>query len=196
MRCRKVYLGLVILVLVLVLPLTVFAEGYDLQYFLAKASSNESVLSKTERAELLNRIEGLMEKAERIRGKLVQTLQTGDVDVQGQEGKFWRSKLEEDHGSIETVIQQIKLLGDKPTLLVSSIKLYKSLKDLSENFNAYNNVPSFSALVGDLAPEMGLWTDPVFYRLYLLALARSRDKEAESKPPKIEKKPATKAKKP
>jgi len=72
---------------------------------------------------------------------------------------------------------------------------------LAENFNAYNNVPSFSAWVGDLAPEMELWTDPVFYQLYLLPLARAKDKEAESKPPQPqpapkEKKPAAKVKKP
>jgi hypothetical protein len=55
--------------------------------------------------------------------------------------------------------------------------------------------------VGDLAPEMELWTDPVFYQLYLLPLARARDKEAESKsppppPPPKDKKPAAKEKKP
>jgi hypothetical protein len=67
------------------------------------------------------------------------------------------------------------------------------LEDLSENFNAYNNLPSFSALVGDLAPEMELWADPVFYKLYLLPLARSKD--GETKVPQREKKPTSKEKK-
>jgi hypothetical protein len=102
--------------------------------------------------------------------------------------------LEEDQGSIETGIQQIKSLREKPTRLVASVKLYKSLKDLSENFNAYNNLPSFSALVGDLAPEIELWADPVFYKLYLLPLAHSKD--VEKVPPQKEQKPVPKEKKP
>jgi len=103
------------------------------------------------------------------------------------------SKLEEDQESIETGVQQIKLLRERPNHLVASIKLYKSLKDLSGNFNAYNNMPSFSALVGDSAPEMELWADPVFFKLHLLPLARS--KEIETKPIQKEKKPAPKGKK-
>jgi hypothetical protein len=66
------------------------------------------------------------------------------------------------------------------------------LKDLSSNFNAYNNMPSFSALVGDLAPEMELWADPVFYKLYVVPLARSKD--VEMKAPLKEKKPGPKEK--
>jgi len=85
-------------------------------------------------------------------------------------------------------------LREKPTHLIASIKLYKSLKDLSSNFNAYNNIPLFSALVGDLAPEMELWADPIFYKLYLLPLARLRDVEVKS--PQRDKKPASKEKKP
>ena len=107
----------------------------------------------------------------------MQTLQVGETDVRYQEGKFWMAKLEEDQGSIETGFQQIKLLREKPTDLIASIRLYKSLKDLSSNFNAYNNLPSFSAFVGDFAPEMELWADPVFYKLCLLPLARSKDVE-------------------
>jgi hypothetical protein len=68
------------------------------------------------------------------------------------------------------------------------------LKNLSSNFNAYNNLPSFSALVGDVAPEMELWADPVFYKLYLIPLARSKD--VEMKVPQKEKKPAPKEKRP
>jgi hypothetical protein len=78
--------------------------------------------------------------------------------------------------------------------LVASIRLYKSLKDLSSNFNAYNNMPSFSALVGDLAPDMELWVDPVFYKLYLLPLAHLKD--AGKVFPQKEKKPIRKGKKP
>jgi hypothetical protein len=104
------------------------------------------------------------------------------------------SKLEQDQGSIENGIQQIKLLREKPTHLVASIKLYRSLKNISSNFNAYNNIPSFSAFVGDLAPEMELWADPIFYQLYLLPLARLKD--VEKVPSPTEKKPIPKEKKP
>jgi hypothetical protein len=171
-----------------------FAEDYNLHYFLSKSSSKTLELSKKEKSELFDQLDGVMKKAQGIRTKLIQALQTGETDVQYQEGKFWMAKLEEDQGLIETGIQQIKLLKEKPTHLVASIRLYKSLKDLSENFNAYNNLPSFSALVGDLAPEMELWVDPVFYKLYLLPLARLKDVEKVS--PQKEQKPAPKRKKP
>lgn len=170
------------------------AEDYSLQYFLSKASSKTLGLSKKEKTELFNRLEGVVKQAQKIRTKLIQEIQIGETDARYPEGKFWLSKLEEDQESIETGIQQIKLLREKPTHLIASIKLYKSLKDLSSNFNAYNNMPSFSALVGDLAPEMELWADPVFYKLYLFPLARSKD--AETKAPQKEKKPTLKEKKP
>jgi hypothetical protein len=199
MKFQKRSLGLVILVLAITSG--VFAEDHDLRFFLAKASSKDGLLSKNERMELLSRVEKVLEEAQRIRAKLTQGIHSGEIDVRYQEGTFWLSKLERDGTSIEKSAQQINVLKDKPSLLVSSIVLYKSLKDLAENFNAYNNVPSFSAWVGDLAPEMELWTDPVFYQLYLLPLARAKDKEAESKPPQPqpaqkEKKPAAKVKKP
>ena len=101
------------------------------------------------------------------------------------------SKLDKDRESIEVGIEQIKLLREKPMHLIASIKLYKSLKDLSSNYNACNNMPAFSAHVGDLAPEMELWADPVFYILYLLPLAEARGPEAKTPP----KKPETKGKK-
>jgi hypothetical protein len=170
------------------------AEDYTLQDFLSKASSKTIELSKKEKTELLNQLDGVMKRAQGIRTQLIQAVQTGETDVRYQEGKFWMSKLEEDQGSIETGIQQIKSLREKPTRLVASVKLYKSLKDLSENFNAYNNLPSFSALVGDLAPEIELWADPVFYKLYLLPLAHSKD--VEKVPPQKEQKPVPKEKKP
>ncbi len=168
------------------------AEDYHLQYFLSKVSPKTIELSKKEKMELFNQLDGLMKQAQGIRAKLIQAIQTGETDVRYQEGKYWISKLEGDRESIETGIKQIKLLREKPTHLIASIKLYKSLKDLSENFNAYNNLPSFSAFVGDLAPEMELWADPVFYQIYLLPLARSKD--VETKVPQKEKKPPSKEK--
>jgi len=192
MEYRKIFLGG--LILFLGLASLGQAEDYHLQYFISKASSKAIELSKKEKTELLNHLDEAMKQAQRIRTKLIQAIQTGETDVRYQEGKFWISKLEEDQESIETGIQQVKLLREKPSHLVPSIKLYKSLKDLSENFNAYNNLPSFSALVGDLAPEMELWADPVFYKLYLLPLARSKD--IETKAPQREKKPTSKGKKP
>lgn len=170
-----------------------FAEDYTLQDFLSRASSKTTELSKKEKMELLNQLDRVMKRAQGIRTQLIQAVQTGETDVRYQEGKFWMSKLEEDQEAIETGIQQIRLLKEKPTQLAASVKLYKSLKDLSENFNAYNNLPSFSALVGDLAPDIELWADPVFYKLYLLPLARSKD--IEEKMPHKEKKPASKDKK-
>jgi hypothetical protein len=170
------------------------AEDYTLQYFLSKASSKTIDLSKKEKTELFNQLDEVMKQAQGIREKLMQALQVGEADVRYQEGKFWISKLEEDRESIEMGIQQIKLLREKPSHLVASVKLYKSLKDLSSNFNGYNNLSSFSASVGDFAPEMELWADPVFYKLCLLPLARSKDVEKELS--QKEKKPVVKGKKP
>jgi hypothetical protein len=192
MRCHKIVF--VEIILFFGFAWISFAEDYNLHYFLSKSSPKTLELSKKEKSELFDQLDGVMKKAQGIRTKLIQALQTGETDVQYQEGKFWMAKLEEDQGLIETGIQQIKLLKEKPTHLVASIRLYKSLKDLSENFNAYNNLPSFSALVGDLAPEMELWVDPVFYKLYLLPLARLKDVEKVS--PQKEQKPAPKRKKP
>ncbi len=190
MGCRKVVL--LGLILFFGLVSSGRAEEYYLRYFLSKASSKSIELSKKEKTDLLNQLDGVMKQAQGIRSKLMQAIQTGETDVRYQEGKFWVSRLEEDQESIETGIQQIKLLREKPNHLVASIRLYKSLKDLSENLNAYNNLSSFSALVGDLAPEMELWADPIFYKLYLLPLARSKD--IEIKVP--QKKPVSKEKRP
>jgi hypothetical protein len=168
-------------------------EDFSLQYFLAKASTKEYEPSKKEKAELLDRMNEMLEKTQQVHKNLVQAIQGGEITMEYQEGRFWMAKLEEDRGSIETGIQQLKLLKEKPNHLAGSIKLYKSLRDLSVNFNAYNNMSLFSAYVGDLAPEMELWADPVFYKLYLLPLAVLQDKETE---PGKEKKPAPKDKKP
>jgi hypothetical protein len=191
MGYRKIFLGG--LILFLGLASIGKAEDYTLQYFLSKASSKAIELSRKEKTALFSQLGGMMKQAQEIRAKLIQAIQTGETDVRYQEGKFWMSKLEEDQESIETGVQQIKLLRERPNHLVASVKLYKSLKDLSENFNAYNNMPSFSALVGDSAPEMELWADPVFFKLHLLPLARSR--EIETKPVQKEKRPASKEKK-
>lgn len=192
MRHWKRYLGFGFLFLSL--TSLGFSEDFDLQYFLAKTSSKESELSKKERIELLNRIEETIEQAQRIHKDLSQAIQGGEVKIGYQEGKFWMSKLEEDRGSIEIGIQQLKFLKERPTHLLASIKLYKSLRDLSSNLSAYNNTSLLSAFVGDLAPEMELWVDPVFYRLYLLPLARSKD--TETNPSKKERPPTSKEKKP
>jgi len=192
MEYQRRLLGLAILLLCV--ASFSYAEDYDLQYFLAKDSSKTIELSKKEKTELLDRIDGVIGQAQQIRMKLVEGIQTGEMDIRYQDGKFWISKLENDQESIETGIQQIKLLRGKPTHLVAAINLFKSLKDLSSNFNTYNNMPTFSAFVGDLAPEIELWADPVFYKLYLLPLAHSKNIEKE--PPQKEKKPLPKAKKP
>jgi hypothetical protein len=177
------------------------AEDYHLQYFLSKASSKTIELSSKEKTELFIQLDGLMKQAQKIRMELIQAIQTGETDVRYQEGEFWMSKLEEDKDSIETGMEQIELLKGKPTQVTASIRLYKSLKNLSSNFNAYNNMPPFSAFVGDLAPEIELWADPVFFKLYLLPLARSKDMETkviqkETKPTPKEKNPQSKEKKP
>jgi hypothetical protein len=171
-----------------------FAGDYTLQYFLSKVSSKTLDLSKKEKAELLNQMDEVLKQGQEIRTKLIQALQIGEADVRYQEGNFWMAKLEEDQGSIESGFQQIKLLREKPADLIASIKLYRSLKGLSSNFNAYNNLPSFSAFVGDFAPEVALWADPVFYELCLLPLARIKDRE--TRVPHTEKKPVSKDKKP
>jgi hypothetical protein len=191
MGYRKSFLGLVIFFFGLVF--VAYAENYPLQHFLAKTSSQKNELTQKERTALINRMDEMIGQAQQIHLKLIQAIQTGETDLRYQEGKFWMSKLEQDKGSIENGIQQIKLLREKPTHLVASIKLYRSLKDISSNFNAYNNIPAFSAFVGDLAPEMELWADPIFYQLYLLPLAQLKDVE-KGPPPK--KKPSSKVKKP
>lgn len=190
MMCKKLFLVGIIFFLSWASP--GFAEDYTLQYFLSKASTKEYEPSKKEKTELLNRMNEMLEKTQQVHKNLVQAILGGEITMEYQEGRFWMAKLEEDRGSIETGMQQLKLLKEKPDHLAGSIKLYKSLRDLSVNLNAYNNMPLLSAYVGDLAPEIELWNDPVFYKLYLLSLAASRDRDVEKELPKIEKKPAPK----
>jgi len=192
MRCSKIFF--VEIILVFGLAGVGLAEEYHLQYFLGKASSKANELSKKERAELLNQVDEALEQARRIHGKLTHAIQTGEMDIQYQEGRFWMSKLEEDQALIQSGTEQLKLLREKPAQLAASIKLYKSLKDLSSHFNSYNNMSPFCGFVGDLAPEMELWADPVFYKLYLLPLAVSKD--VDKGPVQREKKPTPKTKKP
>jgi len=165
------------------------AEDLTLQYFLAKATSKEGDLSISEKTELLNRIEEVMGRARQTHQQLIQMMLSGDVPLPFQEGHFWMSKFKEDETSIETGFQQLKLMKDKPLLLAPPILLYKVQRDLASNFNAYNNMPSFSSFVGDVGPELELWADPVFIKLFLLPLLNSKDKEAEAKSPSKEKKP-------
>lgn len=192
MRYQKSIWGLI--VISFFISLISFAEENDLQHFLKKTSFKTNELSKKERAELFDRIQKLMEKTKEVHLKLAQAIQTGDLDIRYQEGKFWESRMEEDRKSIEVAFKQLKLINERPTHLFAALHLYKSLKDLSSNYNVYNNTPYFSALVGDLAPELELWGDPVFFELYLLPLARLKD--VEKKPDQKEKAPVPKEKKP
>ena len=189
--CKILLIGIILL---FGLACISFAEDYTLQDFLSKASSKTIELSKKEKTELLNQLDGVMKRAQGIHTQLIQAVQTGETDVRYQEGKFWMSKLEEDQGSIESGALQLKTLREKTIHLVAAVKLYKSLKDLSFHFNAYNNMSSFSAYIGDVAPELALWADPVFYRLYLLPLAQAKSQEA--KPTTKEKRSEGKAKRP
>ncbi len=192
MKYRKVIM--INFLIVFCLVSIALSEEYSLTYFLSRITSKPVALSSKERLELLSRIERLLDLARGASQKMTKDLQTGEIDIRYQEGEFWLSKLKEDDKSFQTAMEQIKILKERPGHLVASVGLYKSLKDLSINFNAYNNMSSFSAFVGDLAPELDLWTDPVFYQLYLLPLARLKDAEKGS--PQKEKPPVPKGKKP
>lgn len=194
MRYRISSIGLVIIFLTV--ASVSLGEESTLQYFLAKTSSKDFNLSGKEKAELLQRIENAVKETEQVHQRLVQMILGGELDIRYQEGRYWMSKLSEDQRAIETAQKELKVLKEKPTFLVPAINVYKSLKDLSFNLNAYNNVPAFSAFVGDLAPDLELWTDPVFYELYLVPLAISRDRDLQPKPSPKERKPPPKEKKP
>jgi hypothetical protein len=180
--------------LCLLLASASFAEDYSLRYFMEKSFLKTYELPKKERTELLDRVETMLEKSREIQLSLTRTIQGGETDIKYQEGRFWLSKLEEDQKAIDSGARQLKVLREKPTQLVAAIRLYKALKDLSFHFNTYNNVSSFSAFIGDVAPELELWADPVFYGLYLLPLAQA--KSQETKTPSREKKPEGKGRKP
>jgi hypothetical protein len=171
-----------------------FAEEYSLRYFMEKSFLKTYDLPKKERTELLDRVETMLEKSKEIQWSLTRTIQGGETDIKYQEGRLWLSKLEEDQQAIDSGARQLKALREKPMQLVAALRLYKALKDLSFHLNTYNNVPSFSAFIGDVAPELELWADPVFYRLYLLPLAQA--KSQETKASLREKKPEGKGRKP
>ena len=165
------------------------ADELTLQYFLTKAFSKEEDLSKIEKTELLNRIEEVMGQARQINQRLIQEMFSGNTTLPFQEGQFWMSKFKEDEASIGTGFQQLKLMKERPLLFAPPVLLYKSLRDLASNFNAYNNTSHFSSFVGDIGPELELWADPVFLRLFLLPFLNSKDKETEVKSSPKEKKP-------
>ena len=189
---KKAVILLTSVLLFMSLPFLADGEEYQLLHYLARLSSKMEDLTKQEKEELLTGIEDIMERIQRNHNRLTSVILSGEMDLRYQEGKFWMSKAEEDLKSIEVGVQQVKLLKEKPGDLVAAVVLYKSLKDLSLNLAAFNNVPSFTSFVGDLAPEVVLWADPVFYQLYLLPLAQS--KNVEVKPPKVEKKATPKKK--
>jgi len=192
MRFHKIFTtGFLI---ILALSSHAFPEDFSLAYFLNKTNSKTDTLSQKERVEFLNQIETLLVKTEAVHERMVHQIKTGALEILYQEGDFWISKMKEDEKSIQMGREQIQSLRKKPSSLLASTILYKSLRDLSSNFNTYNNVPSFSSMVGDLAPELGLWADPVFYQLYLLPLVRVKDVERTS--PQKEKTPPPKTKKP
>ena len=172
------------------------AQEYRLQYFLTRSPLKTNGLSTQEKREILSGIEETLERIQRSHLRLTSAVLSGEMELRYQEGKLWMSKAEEDLKSVETGLQQLKLLNEKPGDLVSALVLYKSLKDLALNLNAFNNEPSFAAFVGDQAPELMLWTDPVFYQFYLFPLAQSRnvEKKVDEKSPKQEKKPPVKGK--
>jgi hypothetical protein len=161
-----------------------FAEDFTLQYYLGKVSSKQVELSKEEKAALLSRIERVVEEAKQGNADLMKAIRSGEIEILYHDGEFWMSKLEEDKGSISSGMEQMKTLKEKPAHLIASVILFKNLKDLAANLSAYNNMPSFAAHVGDLAPELGLWADPVFYHLYLLPLARLKNVEPKKAEPK------------
>lgn len=178
--------------IILVLSSHAFPEDFSLTYFLNKTNSKTESLSQKEKIEFLNQIEKLLVRTEAVHERIVHQIKTGALEILYQEGDFWLSKMKEDEKSIQTGREQIQSLKKRPSSLLASTILFKSLKDLSANFNTYNNVPSFSGMVGDLAPELGLWADPVFYQLYLLPLVRVKDVERTT--PQKEKTPPSKTK--
>ncbi len=194
---QRLLFGILIILSLLWIPPS-FAQDYSLQYFLAKTSSKQVEISKQEKTALLNRVGEAVEQANQGNAAMMKAIQSGDIEILYHDGKFWMSKLEEDKGSISSGMEQIKSLKEKPTNLIASVILFKNLKDLASNLSSYNNMPSFSAYVGDLAPELELWTDPVFYQLYLLPLAKLKNVEPKMAEPKSapspEKKPVPKNK--
>lgn len=184
----------IFMILILFICSFSLAEDYPLQYYLKKVSSKSITMSSKEKTELLNQIHQLVEQIREVHQKLVYGIQSGDFELSYQEGRFWLSRLEQDQKMTEIAVQRVKLLRESPGHLVAALELYHSLKNLSINFNTYNNQLLFSASIGDLAPDIELWVDPVFYQLYLLPLAQSKGEGGKTG--SAEKKPVPKVKKP
>jgi len=164
------------------IPFLVWAEEDSLQYFMRKVNNKTFQLNPKERSELFQQIENLLGRMVEVHQKLVHGIQSGEIELRYQEGRFWLSQLEKDQEWMKRAQEQLAWLKNHSTHLVSAMELYRSLKNLSFHFNAYNNQPLFSASIGDLGPEIELWADPIFYQLFLLPLARSKEKGVESFP--------------
>jgi len=95
-----------------------FAEDYSLRYFMEKSLLKTYELPKKERAELLDRVETMLEKSKEIQLSLTRTIQGGETDIKYQEGRFWLSKLEEDQKAIDSGSRQLEVLREKPMHLV------------------------------------------------------------------------------
>lgn len=189
MRC---FFKRIIFIFPIAISVLVWAEEEPLQFFMKKVNTRAFQLQSKEKSELLFQIENLLKRIEEVHQRLVDGIQGGEFELRYQEGKFWISQLERDREWMKVAREQLVQLKDRSNHLVAALELYRALKNLSTNFNAYNNQVFFSASIGDLAPEIALWTDPVFYQLFLLPLARSKEKGIEVSPKSGKSSPKTK----
>lgn len=189
MRC---FFKRIIFIFPIAISVWVWAEEEPLQFFMKKVNTRAFQLQSKEKSELLFQIENLLKRIEEVHQRLVDGIQGGEFELRYQEGKFWISQLERDREWMKVAREQLVQLKDRSNHLVAALELYRALKNLSINFNAYNNQVFFSASIGDLAPEIALWTDPVFYQLFLLPLARSKEKGIEVSPKSGKSSPKTK----
>ncbi len=176
------FLKRITLVISIAISVLVRAEEESLQYFMKKVNAKAFQLQSKEKSELLHQIENLLNRIEEVHQGLVDGIQRGDFEFRYQEGKFWLSQFERDREWIKVARAQLAQLKSRSNLSVAALELYRSLKNLSSNFNAYNNQVLFSGSIGDLAPEIELWADPVFYHLFLVPLVRSKEKGVEISP--------------
>ncbi len=189
MRC---FFKRIIFIFPIAISVLVWAEEEPLQFFMKKVNTRAFQLQSKEKSELLFQIENLLKRIEEVHQRLVDGIQGGEFELRYQEGKFWISQLERDREWMKVAREQLVQLKNRSNHLVAALELYRALKNLSTNFNAYNNQVFFSASIGDLAPEIALWTDPVFYQLFLLPLARSKEKGIEVSPKSGKSSPKTK----
>lgn len=189
MRC---FFKRIIFIFPIAISVWVWAEEEPLQFFMKKVNTRAFQLQSKEKSELLFQIENLLKRIEEVHQRLVDGIQGGEFELRYQEGKFWISQLERDREWMKVAREQLVQLKNRSNHLVAALELYRALKNLSTNFNAYNNQVFFSASIGDLAPEIALWTDPVFYQLFLLPLARSKEKGIEVSPKSGKSSPKTK----